>query len=233
MKDLVVHAFQQAHDNFARMLAEFLPRILVMLIIILVGWLAAYLLKMAIRGILRLAKVEKVAEEAGTSRLLRKAALPTMTELMSRAVFWITWLGFIIVGVSVLQIVSLQQQIANLMSLLPQVFVAFLVLFGGMIAANFFSRATLLAAVNRGLPSPKVLSETVRIVIGFLALSMALEQIGLGKQTVEIAFSIVFGSLMLGLAIAFGLGGRDLAQKALEKQFQRKEKEREDDLSPL
>ncbi|HTQ60122.1 MAG TPA: hypothetical protein VMI32_07865 [Candidatus Solibacter sp.] len=233
MKDLVVHAFQQAHDNFARMLAEFLPRILVMLIIILVGWLAAYLLKMAIRGILRLAKVEKVAEEAGTSRLLRKAALPTMTELMSRAVFWITWLGFIIVGVSVLQIVSLQQQIANLMSLLPQVFVAFLVLFGGMIAANFFSRATLLAAVNRGLPSPKVLSETVRIVIGFLALSMALEQISLGKQTVEIAFSIVFGSLMLGLAIAFGLGGRDLAQKALEKQFQRKEKEREDDLSPL
>ena len=233
MKELIVHAFQQAHDNFARMLAEFLPRILVMLIIILVGWLAAYILKTAIRGILRLAKVEKVSEEAGTSRLLRKAALPTMTELLSRAVFWIVWLGFIIVGVSVLEIVSLQQQIANLMSLLPQVFVAFLVLFGGMIAANFFSRATLLAAVNRGLPSPKVLSETVRIVIGFLALSMALEQIGLGKQTVEIAFSIVFGSLMLGLALAFGLGGREMARKALEKQFLSKEKEREDDLSPL
>lgn len=233
MKEMIVRAFQQAHENFARMLAEFLPRFLVMLIIILVGWLVAYLFKVTVRGILRLAKVEKVSEEAGTSRLLRKADLPTMTELLSRAVFWIVWLGFIIVGVSVLEIVSLQQQITNLIALLPQIFVAFLILFGGLVAANFFSRAALLAAVNKGLPSPKVLSETIRIVIGFLALSMALEQIGLGKQTVEIAFSVLFGSLMLGLAIAFGLGGREMARKALEKHFLNKEKEREDDISPL
>jgi Mechanosensitive ion channel, conserved TM helix len=233
MKDLILHAFQQAHDNFTRMLAEFLPRFLVMLIIILVGWLVAYGLKVVTRAILRLAKVERVSEEAGTSRLLRKADLPTMTELLSRAIFWIVWLGFIIVGVSVLEIVSLQNQISNLIVLLPQIFVAFLILFAGMVAANFFSRAALLAAVNRGLPSPKVLSETIRFVVGFLAFSMALEQIGLGKQTMEIAFSIMFGSLMLGLAIAFGFGGRDLARKALEKHFLSKEKEGEDDLSPL
>ncbi|MGH9712757.1 MAG: mechanosensitive ion channel family protein [Candidatus Acidiferrales bacterium] len=233
MKDMILRAFQQAHDNFGRMLAEFLPHFLVMLIIIVIGWLVAYLLKIVVGGILRVVKVEKVSEEAGASRLLQKADLPSMTQLLSRAIFWVVWLGFIIVGISVLGIVSLQQQISNLIALLPQTFVAFLVLFVGMLAANFFSRAALLAAVNAGLPSPKVLSETIRIVIGFLALSMALEQVGLGKQTMEIAFSIVFGALMLGLAIAFGFGGRKLAGRILEKHFLHDEKGRNDELSPL
>ncbi|HUJ39889.1 MAG TPA: hypothetical protein VLW54_05035 [Candidatus Acidoferrales bacterium] len=233
MREMILRAFTQAHENFTRMLAEFLPRFLVMLIIIVIGWLAAYLLKIVLRAILRLARVEKVSEEAGASRLLREADLPSMTELLSRALFWAIWLGFIIIGVSVLGIVSLQKQISDLIELLPQVFVAFVVLFVGMLAANFFSRAALLGAVNAGFPSPKTLSETVRIVIGFLAVAMALEQIGLGRQTVDIAFAILFGALMLGLAIAFGLGGQHMAQRFLEKRFQPEEKGRNDELSPL
>jgi Mechanosensitive ion channel, conserved TM helix len=233
MKEMILHGFQQAHENFARMLAEFLPRFLVMVIIILIGWVVAYILRYVLRAILRIAKIDKVSEQAGASRLLRKADLPSMTELLSRALFWIIWLGFTVVGVSVLGIVSLQQQISNLIAELPQIFVAFLILFVGLMAANFFSRAALLAGVNAGLPAPKLLSETIRVVIGFLTFSMALEQVGLGKQTVLIAFSIVFGALMLGLAIAFGFGGRELARGVLEKHFLHKEKEREDELSPL
>lgn len=233
MKEMIVHAFQQAHENFARMLAEFLPRFLVMLIIIAIGWLFAYVLKFLVRAILRISRVDSVSEQAGASRLLRKADLPAMTELLSRAIFWIVWLGFIMVGISVLGIVSLQQQIASLIGLLPQIFVAFLILFVGMLAANFFSRAALLAVVNAGLPSPRVFSETIRVVIVLLTVSMALEQVGLGRESILIAFSIVFGALMLGLAIAFGFGGRHLARRILEKRFSGNEKHREDELSPL
>lgn len=233
MKDMILRGFAEAHQNFEHMLAEFLPRFIVMLIIILFGWLIAYLLKIILRAILRITKIDRVSEEAGASRLLRRADLPSMSELLSRALFWVIWLGFIVVGVSVLGIVSLQQQISSLIALLPQVFVALFVVFIGFLAANFFSRAALLAAVNSGMPSPRVLSESVRAVIIFLAVSIALEQIGLGKQTILIAFSIAFGALMLGLAIAFGLGGRDLARRTLEKQFLREKKTREDELSPL
>jgi hypothetical protein len=204
-----------------------------MLVVILIGWVVAYLLKIILRGILRVARVERMAEEAGASRLLRRAELPSMSELVSRAVFWVIWLGFIIVGVSFLGIGSLQQQIADLIALLPQIFVALLILFVGLLAANFFSRAALLAGVNAGFSSPRILSGTVRIVIIFLALSMALEQVGLGRETMEIAFSIVFGAIMLGLAIAFGLGGRHLAARLLERHFLREERERDDELSPL
>jgi len=233
MREMILNGLQQAYSNLEHMLAEFLPRLLVMLIIIFVGWLVAYLLKFVVRAVLRVTKLDRVSEEAGASRILRKADLPSVSELVSRALFWLIWLGFIVVGISVLGIVSLQQQIERLILLLPQILVAFVILFVGLLAANFFSRAALLAGVNAGLPSPRLLREAIRIMIGFLAFSMALEQIGLAKQTVLMAFSIVFGALMLGLAIAFGLAGRDLARKVLEKQFVHEEKPHEDELSPL
>jgi hypothetical protein len=68
---------------------------------------------------------------------------------------------------------------------------------------------------------------------------MAFEEIGIGSRTVIIAFTLVFGSLMLGLALAFGLGGKDLARKYLERRFAREQepgepsREKEDELSPL
>jgi hypothetical protein len=70
-------------------------------------------------------------------------------------------------------------------------------------------------------------------------ISMTFEVVGIGTHTVLIAFALAFGALMLGLALAFGLGGRDLARKYLEKRFARDHypeepsREREDELSPL
>jgi hypothetical protein len=233
MKEMILNGLQQAHQNFEHMLADFLPRFIVMLVIILIGWLVAYIIKLAVRTILKFTEIDRVSEEAGASQLLRRADLPAVSELLCRALFWVIWLAFITVGISILGIVSLQQHISNLLTLLPQIFVAFFVLFVGYLAANFFSRTVLLAGVNAGLPAPRLLSETVRALVGLLALSMALEQIGLGRQTVLIAFSIAFGALMLGLAIAFGLGGRDLAKSALERIFTREKKGADDELSPL
>ena len=100
---------------------------------------------------------------------------------------------------------------------MKKLFVALLILFFGLLIANFCSRATLLAAVNAGIPSPGLFGWSVRFVIWVLSIAMALEQVGLAKQTVVAAFSILFGAVMFGLAIAFGLGGQHLARQALEK----------------
>jgi hypothetical protein len=235
MKEMIFHGTAQAYENLARMIGEFLPRFIVMLSIVLVGWLVAVILKKTARSILKLTRLDQLSEEAGASGVLRRAALPGLTELLSRSVFWITWLGFMLVGISVLQISGLQDQISHIFVLLPQILIALLILFVGLVAANFFSRAALLAAVNEGYPSPPILSATIRFVIWILAISMALEQVGLARETVIVAFSIVFGAVMLGLALAFGLGGKDLAKAALERYFGRKkkEKEKEEELSPL
>ena len=113
-------------------------------------------------------------------------------------------------------------------------FVALFIMFFGLLAASFFSRAVLLAAVNSNLPSPRLLSVAIRSIITVFVFSMVFEELGIAQDTTLLAFGIAFGALMLGLAIAFGIGGRDLAQRFLEDRFsQRTREESEDELSPL
>src|ERR1700680_5272754 len=172
------------------MSSRFLPRFLVMLIIIAIGLLVAFGLKYILRALLGFTKLDRVSEEAGASRVLRMAHLPSMTELLSRSIFWVTWLGFILVGLSVLGVAGLQEQISRLFRFLPEVFIAMLILFLGLVLANFLSRAALLASVNAGVRSPKIWSWSIRFVIWILAISMALDELGLARQTVLAAFSI-------------------------------------------
>ena len=235
MKETILRGLQQAYDNLAHMIAAFLPRFVSMVAIILIGLLVALLLKFLLRLILRFTRINRLSEESGASQVLRNAALPSMTELLSRSLFWVTWLGFILIGVSILGIPELHEQISRLFELLPEVFVAILILFVGVLASNFVSRAVLLATVNAGYRSPRLWSGSAQFVILILAISMALEQIGLAIQTVLSAFSIVFGALMFALAIAFGMGGRDLARQTLERYLgdKQKEKEKEEEPSPL
>jgi hypothetical protein len=234
MREMIISELTRAVSDLARDFAHFLPRLIVMLILISAGWVAAYIIKVALRSVLRLIKFDRLAEKAGTSQLLNKAALPSATELLSQFVFWVAWLGFILLGVSVLGILGLQEQIARFFLFLPRMFVAIFIMFFGMLAASFFSRAALLAAVNANVPSPRVLSIAVRSMIIIFVLSIAFEELGLAQHTMLIAFGIVFGALMLGLAIAFGLGGKDLARRFLEKRFTRENRdEAEDELSPL
>jgi preprotein translocase subunit Sss1 len=233
MRQIILQGLQQVYSKLAQMIAEFLPRFLVMLIIILVGLLVAFVLRYILRALLRLTKLDRVSEQSEATRVLRMAHLPSMSELLSRSIFWVTWVGFILVGLSILQIASLQEQISRLFRFLPEVFVAILIMFLGVTIANFLSRTVLLAAVNAGHPSAKILSWSIRFVIWTLAMTMTLEELGLARQTVISAFSIVFGATMLGLAIAFGLGGQDLARRSLERYFGDTKKEKDKEPPPL
>src|SRR5215475_3130199 len=233
MKDTIIQGLQQAYQNMGHMIAEFLQRLVVMLVIVLSGVLVAYAFKYVARTILRLTKLDSLSEEAGASIVLRMAALPSMTEVLSRSVFWITLLGFILVGISVLNIAGLQEQISRLLRLLPEIVVAMLILFLGVVIANFLSRAVLLASVNRGYGSAMLFSWSVRFIIWILAITMALDELSVARQTVLAAFSIVLGGCMLGLAIAFGLGGQELARRFLERSLTERKKDDSDELQPL
>ncbi len=180
-------------------------------------------------------KFDRFSEDAGAAQLLNKAALPSSTELLSRLVFWVVFFGFILVGINALGFIAIEDDIARFFLFLPRLFVAVLILFFGMFASSFFSRAALLAAVNANMRSARILGYCVRVVIIVLAVSMAFEELGIAENTILAAFAIVFGALMLGLAIAFGLGGKDLARHFLERRFSEEKisAEKADELSPL
>jgi hypothetical protein len=234
MWEMIAGELHHAMQELAKDFAHFLPRLLAMLIIALLGWVVAYGLRVMLRGILRIAKFDRLSDNAGTTQMLNKLALPSSSELLSRVVFWVVWLGFILLGVQVLGIVGLQEYISRFFLYLPRLFGALFIVFFGLVAASFFSRAALLAAVNADSPSPRLLATLIRTIIVIFAVTMAFEQLGLAERTILAAFTIAFGALMLGLALAFGMGGRDLAKQFLERRFLKEnEEQKQDELSPL
>lgn len=234
MWDKFVFELTQASRGIVGNIAQFLPRLLVMIVIVLIGWGIAWIFKAILRSILRLTKFDKLSQDAGAAQLLNRAALPSSSEILSRLVFWVAWIGFILIGVSVLGIVGIEQHVSRFFGFLPQLFVSLFIFFFGLLAASFFSRAALLAAVNSDLPSPRLISSIVRTLIIVFTASMGLEELGLGEHTVVLGFGIVFGALMFGLALAFGLGGQELARQFLQRRFgQHRKEDHEDELSPL
>jgi hypothetical protein len=233
MKEAILQGLEQAYSNIHQMLADFLPHFMVMLIIVVLGLLVAFALKYMLQAVLHFTHLSRNSEKAGASSVLRSAHLPAMTVLLSRSIFWITWLGFLLIGLSALGLPGFPGQISRIFQYLPQVFVGILILFLGLVTANFLSQTALLAAVNAGHPSANMFSWLIRFLIWILTISMTLEELGVAGKTVIAAFSVLFGALMLGLAISFGLGGQDMARKSLEKYLGNTKKEGEREPNPL
>ncbi len=233
MGDFIIKNLTDTLGNFSAMVMEFLPRLLAMTIIIVVGGVVAWIVKAILRRILLFLRFNSLFESAGITQMMPKTALPSPSDLLARLVFWVVWVSFMLFGVSALGVLALQEEISRFFLLIPQIFVALVILFVGLLIANFAARATLLAAVNANSSSPRLLSGVVRFIIVILVVTMALERIGLGHGVVLVAFAIFFGALMLGLALAFGLGGRDVARRILEKRFAEDNKEEEDGMSHL
>ena len=207
-------------DAFLEAILRFLPGLLAALLIMVLGLVAAWVLKLIVTGILRAARFDRYCDGSGISLALGRADIRTSPSvLVGRVVFWLFFLSLAVAGLSAMQVAFVNQLISEFFLYLPRLVSALLILLLGFLLANFLSRAALLGAVNSGIPSPRLISVVVRLLIMVLSFAMALEQLRIAPHIVLAAFIIAFGAVMLGLALAFGLGGRDVAKGTLERQL--------------
>lgn len=233
MGDMVLRALQEAGTNFVNSAANLLPRVVITLSIVLAGWVMASVSRYITRGLLRRVGFGQLCERQGVAEMLRGADLPTAEAIATAVVFWLVWAGFLLSGVDVLGFAALQGLVASFALFVPRLLVGLAILVVGFVFANVAWRATLLAAVNARIPSPRVLSGTVRALVLILTAAMALDQIAVARTIVLTAFAIAFGAVMLGLAIAFGVGGGGVARRILEHWFPEREGTPSDDLRHL
>ena len=231
MSQEIANALLESWRNFATAFVLFVPRFVAAIIIFGGGFAVSLLVRRAIQRLFAWLRVDRLSLRTGASEMLRMADMPSAEVLFAKIVFWIVWIGFIVSAVDTLQFGPFQGLVDEFFRFVPRFLAALLVLSLGFLVSNFLWRATLLASVNAGLPGARLLSGAMRVLVIAIGVVMALEQLGLATAVVLTAFAITFGALMLGLAIAFGLGGRDAARQLLERQFAAK-KEREMDAAP-
>ena len=219
MTQMVADAVRQVGVNFVDTVTMLLPRILITVSIVAVGWVIAWALKWAVRWLLIWLRFNHGCDRIGVGAVLKTADLPPADILVSLIVFWLVWVGFMLSGVDVLGFTALEGMVRSFALFVPRLLVAIVILVRGVVCANFAWRATLIAAVNARVPSPRVVSGAVRALVLILAGAMALDQIALARTIVLTAFAIAFGAVMLGLAIAFGVGGGGIARRILDHWF--------------
>jgi small-conductance mechanosensitive channel len=219
MAQSIAEVLRAAWQDFLTGLQFYLPHVLAMISLLVVGLLIAWLVSFVARHLLRWSRFDAMAEHFGAAEMLKRAGLPAASVVVASLLFWLVWAAFMLSGLGALGVSGIETLSANFVNFLPRLVVAVVILVVGLLAANFAWRTTLLAAVNANLPSARLLSGAVRWLIATLAVAMALEQIGVAKTIMLTALAIAFGGLMLGVAIAIGIGGGHVARRILERQF--------------
>jgi len=232
MDNFVQRIIIEPFDSFLEKLLRFFPNFLTALIILVIGIVIAGVFRILFSRIFSTVKLDRLSDRMGLSGVLQKGGIKEpLSRLLANIISWLTLFTFIFLSLSALKIPSVEQLLEKFFLYLPNVFVAVLIIFFGYLLSNFLGRTALIASVNAGLKISGLIGKTVKLAVFLLAVTMALEQLGIGKETIVIAFAIIFGGIVLALSIAFGLGGRDIAKEYLEKKLRGEEKG--DDISHL
>jgi hypothetical protein len=200
------------------------------------GFIFAWGLKFRLRKFFTLVRFDDLCDRIGLSTALARANVRrSPSDIIRLILYWIVIFGTIIVGLSTLNVRVVDELTSSLLLYLPRFFVAVLVFIFGYFLAKFAGRAILIALVNAQVKFAKPLSLAVHILILILFLTMSIEQLGIAKGVVFVTYAILLGGVVLALALAFGLGGKDMAKDFLEKKARStgKSKKKPDEFSHI
>ena len=220
------HMSEALHQSLYRVLTlliAVLPGILAFFVAILVFTVSGVVISWALRRSLTWLKFD--------ARLVRKsgsdwAPSSSPTEIVARFSFWACVLFGLVIGISAFD-TSYATGTALPISLLPyftHAVGAVLLLVAGVLIARFLARSVLISAVNAQVQYARILSLGVKWLVIVLTAAMVLDHLEVGGEIVELAFGILFGGIVLTLALAVGLGSRDLVSRSLESRVEHTER---------
>ncbi len=218
MWDQVGDALRLSMTKMLSQLASLLPGIVALLTALvlacLIAWAVAAILRRSLAGF----DFDRRVAQWGFPGLAEWSPSSSPTRLLARAIAGIIiFIGFLI-GISAFDGALPSQFVVRLFAYLPDLITAILVLFAGSIIARFLARSVLIGAVNMNLQYARLLSVGVKWLVTVLSVTIALERLGIGGGIIRLAFGILFGGIVLALALAVGLGSKELVTRSLERE---------------
>jgi hypothetical protein len=210
----------QAAREMADSIAHFLPGVLVLLVLLLTAVLTSIVVRLVLLRVLRGVDFDRRATHAGFSVLTDWTPSTSPSLLIARSAQGFVLLLGILVGLSALDATIPTALALSVFRYLPNVLGAVVILILGDLFARFMARSVLINAVNLHIRSARLLGMSVRWLVLVLTGAMALERLGIGGQILLLAFGLLFGGIMLALALAVGLGSQEMVRRLWESQVQ-------------
>jgi hypothetical protein len=202
---------------------DFVPNLLAMLVLLAIGFLAAVAIRFSVGFLLRWLAFDRFSERTGIRTVLQKGGIRAApSRVLALTLAWLVLAVFVLLAVAALDLAAAVNLVNEAFAYLPNLLVAGALLLLGSLVAGFVRRSVLIAAVNAGVPSARLLAGGAQAGLLILFAAMALEHLGLGRQVILTSFTILFGGVVLALALAFGLAGRDIARETLDRMRARR-----------
>ncbi len=221
----VVATVTGAWNAFATKVGAFLPDLFAALIILILGWIGCNIAKRLAVRLLRVCQFESLAERSGISRVLERGGIQqTSTEILGLLIFWFLFLIVIVATLDTLGLPGVTETMNTIFLYIPKVAAAIVMLILGLYLANFIETVTRTSCANAGLQQANTIGRVTYYATTVFVIAGILEILEIASEIVVWAFILIFGSICLALAIAFGLGGREVAARYLEKWLEESQK---------
>jgi Conserved TM helix len=217
MWDQVKQALYQSTTRFLTGLASLLPGMVAVIVALLISIVLAWVLAIVVRRLLSGMQFDERLVRWGFSSLGEWSPTKSPTLLVSRTVACFVIITGLLIGIAAFNADSTSLFVRSVFAYIPNILGATLVLLVGSIVARFLARTVLIGAVNVNLQYARLLSAGVKWLVIVLAVAMALEHLRIAPGIVELAFGILFGGIVFALALAVGLGSKELVTKSLER----------------
>ena len=204
--------------EFLHQIAAFLPRLALAFIVVVVGWLFAKATRFAVEKGLRAVNFNVLTERAGTDNFLQQGGMRgDTTTLFGLFAYWVVILAGLIIAFNGLGLTYITDLLHRVVLFAPKVLVAMLVVILGSYFARFVGSAVHTYCVDAQISDADMLGRIARNLIMTFVVMIALSQVEIGGDIVQRTFLLILGGLVLALALAFGLGGKDWAAALLER----------------
>ncbi|GAA0361272.1 mechanosensitive ion channel [Bowmanella denitrificans] len=203
-------------------LVAYLPQLLGAVLLVLAGWLVAWLLSRFTLSLIRLLnRVLTVLTPAS----LRDKGLEIKgqhSQLASKIIFWLVMLFFVAASTSILGLDLFASWLGGLLAYLPKLLAGLLIILGGYLLGNLLSTMARATAESAGLPRAVWIAASTKFAVIFTALVIGIEQLGINIHFITTLVIVLAGVLGFGMALAFGLGSRDLIANVVGARQARK-----------
>ena len=211
-------------DSTARFLTRFanlLPGLAALIIALFLSAVLAWILAAIVRRVLAGLDFDERLGQWGFSSLAEWSPMNSPTRLISRSVAALVMISGFLIGIAAFDLDWTYLFVQKMFAYIPDVLAALVVLLVGNVLARFLARSVLIGAVNLNLQYARFLSIGVKWIVIVLAFAMALEHLRIAPGIVELAFGILFGGIVLTLALAIGLSSKELIGKSLERDVKK------------
>ncbi len=193
-----------------------LPTLAGVLALLLVGWGLAALVRALLGGLLRRVGIDRLSQRAGATEVLSRVGVKSpVSDLFARLVFWLVLLVFVLAAAESMGLQGLAGTMSGLIAYLPRVLAAGFIVLVGSLIARILGDGVGALAVQSGVRTGPLLGQAVRyLLLAFVAI-LAVDQLGVSTQLLTGVAIALAGSLAVAMAMAFGMGSRDLARNIM------------------